>query len=126
MANCSSCGSTVLESATFCPTCGAALLRPCPSCGSSVPRSARFCPSCGADLGMGPGVREEERKLVTILFADVTGSTALGERLDPERLRSLLTTYFAAMSAVIEAWGGSVEKFIGDAVMAAFGVPLLR
>jgi class 3 adenylate cyclase/tetratricopeptide (TPR) repeat protein len=63
---------------------------------------------------------------VTILFADVTGSTALGERLDPERVRSLLTAYFAAMSALIESWGGTVEKFIGDAVMAAFGVPIVR
>jgi class 3 adenylate cyclase/tetratricopeptide (TPR) repeat protein len=68
----------------------------------------------------------EERKLVTILFADVSGSTALGERLDPERLRSVLNTYFSAMSAAIESWGGTVEKFIGDAVMAAFGVPMVR
>jgi class 3 adenylate cyclase/tetratricopeptide (TPR) repeat protein len=74
----------------------------------------------------GPEEGREERKLVTILFADVTGSTALGERLDPERLRSLLNTYFSAMSAAIESWGGTVEKFIGDAVMAAFGVPIVR
>src|SRR6266516_2026015 len=127
MANCWSCGSPVLESATFCPTCGAALVRPCPSCGTPVARSARFCPSCGTDLGPGSaGAREEERKLVTVLFADVTGSTALGERLDPERLRSLLTTYFSAMSALIESWGGTVEKYIGDAIMAAFGVPIVR
>jgi class 3 adenylate cyclase len=64
--------------------------------------------------------------VVTILFADITGSTALGEQLDPERMRSLLRTYFAAMSAVIESWGGRLEKFIGDAVMAAFGVPVAR
>src|SRR6266540_4619465 len=74
-----------------------------------------------ADTGVG-----EERKVVTILFADVTGSTALGEQLDPERLRSLLGAYFAAMAAIIESWGGSVEKYIGDAVMAAFGVPTVR
>jgi hypothetical protein len=61
---------------------------------------------------------------VTILFADVTGSTALGERLDPERLREVLTTFFQAMREEIEAEGGTVEKFIGDAVMAAFGVPI--
>jgi class 3 adenylate cyclase/tetratricopeptide (TPR) repeat protein len=88
--------------------------------------SARFCPTCGTALTPGAPSREEERKLVSILFADVTGSTALGERLDPERLRSLLSAYFSAMSSVIESWGGTVEKFIGDAVMAAFGVPTLR
>ena len=65
----------------------------------------------------------QERRLVTILFADVTGSTGLGERLDPERLQEVLATYFAAMREEIEAEGGTVEKFIGDAVMAAFGVP---
>ncbi len=68
----------------------------------------------------------EERKLVTILFADVIGSTGLSERLDPERLRSLLDSYFAAMSEVIVSWGGTVEKFIGDAIVAVFGVPVAR
>jgi class 3 adenylate cyclase/tetratricopeptide (TPR) repeat protein len=67
-----------------------------------------------------------ERKLVTVLFADAIGSTALGDRLDPERLRSVLDAYFAAMSAAVEEWGGTVEKFIGDAVMAVFGVPAVR
>jgi predicted ATPase/class 3 adenylate cyclase len=73
----------------------------------------------------GPG-SAEARKIVTILFADVTGSTSLGEQLDPERLRALLGAYFAAMAAVIESWGGTVEKYIGDAVMAVFGVPTVR
>jgi class 3 adenylate cyclase len=68
-------------------------------------------------------VKEEERKLVTVLFADLTGSTALGEQLDPERLRTLLSDYFTAMASVIESRGGVVEKFIGDAVMAVFGIP---
>jgi class 3 adenylate cyclase len=74
-----------------------------------------------ADTGVG-----EERKVVTILFADVIGSTGLGEQLDPERLRALLGVYFAAMAKIIESWGGSVEKFIGDAVMAVFGVPVVH
>jgi class 3 adenylate cyclase len=65
----------------------------------------------------------EERKVATILFADVMGSTELGERLDPERLRALLRTYFAAMSDVISLWGGTLEKYIGDAIVAVFGVP---
>jgi len=68
----------------------------------------------------------EERKVVTILFADVIGSTALGEQLDPERLRSLLSVYFAAMASIIGSWGGTVEKYIGDAVMAVFGVPVVH
>jgi len=73
------------------------------------------------DAGPGSG---EARKIVKIPFADVTGSTSLGEQLDPERLRALLGAYFAAMGAVIESWGGTVEKYIGDAVMAVFGVPI--
>jgi class 3 adenylate cyclase len=86
---------------------------------------ARFCATCGNRLDA-PAAKEEERKLVTVLFADLTGSTALGERLDPERLRALLAEYFAAMASVIESWGGVVEKFIGDAVMAVFGIPAAR
>ena len=74
-----------------------------------------------ADRGVG-----EERKIVTILFADVIGSTGLGEQLDPERLRALLGVYFAAMAKIIESWGGTVEKYIGDAVMAVFGIPVVH
>src|SRR5437773_7418093 len=74
-----------------------------------------------ADRGVG-----EERKVVTILFADVIGSTQLGEQLDPERLRALLGAYFAAMATIIGSWGGSVEKYIGDAVMAVFGIPVIH
>jgi len=83
----------------------------------------RFCPKCGAAVAP-PTARRDERKLVTILFADVTGSTALGERLDPERLKETLGAFFTGMREEIEAEGGTVEKFIGDAVMAAFGVPI--
>src|SRR5438477_2603551 len=68
----------------------------------------------------------EVRKTVTVLFADVTGSTALGEQLDPEALRRVLSRYFEEMRAVIESHGGTVEKFIGDAVMAVFGIPLVH
>ncbi|MDP9273872.1 MAG: AAA family ATPase [Chloroflexota bacterium] len=67
--------------------------------------------------------RADERKLVSVLFADLVGSTSLGEQLDPERLQVLLATYFGAMARVIEGWGGTVEKYIGDAIMAVFGVP---
>jgi class 3 adenylate cyclase/tetratricopeptide (TPR) repeat protein len=93
----------------------------CPRCGADLPDEARFCPSCGLDLA--PAAAGEERKLVTVLFADVSGSTELGERLDAERLREVMDSFFSAMRREIEAEGGTVEKFIGDAVMAAFGVP---
>jgi class 3 adenylate cyclase len=93
----------------------------CASCGSENLDDARFCSYCGRPLKTERG--EAERKLVTVLFADVTGSTPLGEQLDPEDLKDVLGAYADAMRTEIEAEGGTVEKFIGDAVMAAFGVP---
>src|SRR5262249_36176131 len=82
----------------------------------------RFCNACGAPLTTTAPPREV-RKTVTVLFCDVTGSTALGESTDPEALRDLLARYFERMKAIVESHGGTVEKFIGDAVMAVFGVP---
>src|SRR5262250_701862 len=81
----------------------------------------RFCPECGAAAP--PAEGREQRKTVTVLFCDLTGSTALGEQTDPEALRALLARYFEQMKAIIESHGGTVEKFIGDAVMAVFGIP---
>ena len=95
----------------------------CPRCSAAVPVGARFCPACGAALG---DRASEERKLVTVLFADITGSTSLGERFDPERWRVLLQRFFSVMTSTIEAWGGTVQKFMGDSVMATFGVPIVR
>ena len=86
---------------------------------------ARFCDSCAAPLSE-PRLVEEQRKTVTVLFCDVAGSTALGEKLDPEALRLVLARYFERMKAIVEYHGGTVEKFIGDAVMAVFGVPVLH
>jgi class 3 adenylate cyclase/tetratricopeptide (TPR) repeat protein len=79
--------------------------------------------SCGATLAAEGGVPQEVRKTVTVVFSDVVGSTPLGERLDPETLRRLMSRYFDRMKAVVERHGGVVEKFIGDAVMAVFGIP---
>jgi class 3 adenylate cyclase/tetratricopeptide (TPR) repeat protein len=101
------------------------MAEPCPACGTSVDDEAAFCPTCGHQL-KAAAMEGEQRKVVTILFADVIGSTALGEQLDPERLRVVLGTYFAAMTEVIASWGGTVEKYVGDAVMAVFGVPTVR
>jgi class 3 adenylate cyclase len=95
----------------------------CPNCGQANPEGFRFCGRCGRPLEATQPAGAEERKVVTVLFADVAGSTSLGERLDPERLKDVMGSFFAAMREEIEAEGGTVEKFIGDAVMAAFGVP---
>ncbi len=100
-------------------------MKRCASCGEENTDRARFCQRCAAPLEA-VDERSEVRKVVTIVFADVTGSTALGERLDPEALRRVMGRYFDEMSAVIERHGGTVEKFIGDAVMAVFGIPRLH
>ena len=98
----------------------------CPACGHENLDGARFCNECGTSLVEPPAKTREQRKTVTVLFCDVTGSTELGERLDPEALRALLAWYFERMKAIVERHGGSVEKFIGDAVMAVFGVPIVH
>ncbi|TML74900.1 MAG: hypothetical protein E6G12_10475 [Actinobacteria bacterium] len=95
----------------------------CASCGQESPDGFRFCGACGAPVDA-PAPAREQRKTVTVVFCDVTGSTALGESTDPEALRALLARYFERMKGIVEAHGGSVEKFIGDAVMAVFGVPV--
>jgi class 3 adenylate cyclase len=92
----------------------------CGQCGVPLPTDARFCPACAAPIEPSP---TEERKLATVLFADLVGSTELGGQEDPERTRALLDRFYDAMAAEIEGAGGTVEKFVGDAVMAAFGVP---
>ena len=97
----------------------------CASCGAENREGARFCDSCGAPLSETAPAREA-RKVVTVLFCDVSGSTALGERIDPESLRRVMSRYFETAKAIVERHGGTVEKFIGDAVMAVFGVPTVH
>jgi len=97
----------------------------CSACGRELSGDFAFCPFCGAAVAP-PARAREQRKVVTVLFCDVTGSTELGETLDPEALRTLLARYFERMKAIVERHGGSVEKFIGDAVMAVFGVPIVH
>jgi len=94
----------------------------CPNCGEENPEKFRLCGYCGAPL-VAPLPPQEVRKLVTIVFCDLKGSTSLGEKLDSESLREVMSSYFDAMSAALTAHGGTIEKFIGDAVMAVFGLP---
>jgi predicted ATPase/class 3 adenylate cyclase len=96
----------------------------CSRCGQKNPEGARFCNSCGAPLAGEEEARLEERKIVTVLFADLVGFTSRAERMDPEEVRSLLRPYHARLRDELERFGGTVEKFIGDAVMAVFGAPV--
>ena len=96
----------------------------CPVCGEPIPEGARFCPDCGAVVATPLGT--EERKMVTVLFADLVDSTGLAERLDPERAREVLGRFFDAATEELQALRGRPEKFIGDAVMAVFGLPTVR
>jgi class 3 adenylate cyclase len=98
------------------PTCG--------SCGQRNPAGARFCNACGAPLAAEASERRDERKVVTVLFADVVGFTARAERMDPEDVRRLLQPLHARLRSELDRRGGTVEKFIGDAVMALFGAPV--
>jgi class 3 adenylate cyclase len=97
----------------------------CPSCGRENPDEFAFCGHCGAALASAPAAREV-RKTVTVLFADVVGSTSLGESRDPERVRTQMGRWFEQARRTIERHGGTVEKFAGDAVMAVFGVPVVH
>jgi class 3 adenylate cyclase len=92
----------------------------CPSCGRENPDGFRHCGYCGAPLA---SAAEQRRKLATLLFCDLSGSTAMGERIDAEAVRSLMLSYFDEMRSTLQGHGGTVEKFVGDAVLAVFGVP---
>jgi class 3 adenylate cyclase/tetratricopeptide (TPR) repeat protein len=139
--SCPACGSDNRPGAKFCSECGAALATACPSCGSPVEANAKFCPECGARLTPAtPAAAGEpaafaaapaaaptgvaERRLVTVLFADLVGFTTLAEGRDAEQVRELLSRYFEVASEIVARYGGTVEKFIGDAVMAVWGTPV--
>ena len=94
----------------------------CAKCGQESPDGFRFCGSCGAALSSAPV--SEERKVVTVLFADLVGFTSRSERMDVEDVRGTLAPYHALLREQLEHYGGTVEKFIGDAVMALFGAPV--
>lgn len=97
----------------------------CTECGGELPDQFLFCGYCGVPLPRAASgeLNRETRRSVTVVFSDLKGSTALGERLDSEALREVMTRYFDEMSAALESHGGTVEKYIGDAIMAVFGMP---
>src|SRR5947199_34928 len=92
----------------------------CPNCGTPLPEDARFCPNCGTPVAA-PAV--QERKLVTVVFADLAGSTELATHLDPERYREVMQAFYQMVSRELASLRGRAEKFVGDAVMAVFGLP---
>ena len=136
--NCPRCSSTIVAGQKFCPECGLALAATCPNCGTPYDGSPKFCAECGYGLGGQPtqtaqsahapraATPSAERRFVSILFADLVGFTKLSEEQDPEEVRDLLSRYFDTARNVIEGYGGTVEKFIGDAVMAVWGAPIAR
>src|SRR2546428_1791893 len=98
----------------------------CPSCGHDNAEGAKFCSECGAALVASAPAARAERKILTVLFADLVGFTSRAEQLDPEDVQAVLAPYHERLRYELERWGGTVEKFIGDAVMALFGAPASR
>ncbi|MGH2986014.1 MAG: AAA family ATPase, partial [Solirubrobacterales bacterium] len=130
---CPSCGTENPDRARFCMSCGTALPAACPSCGAQNPAGAKFCIECGSGLaGEGapparPAGEEpppEERRKATVIFADLSGYTAVSERLDPERMKSLVDRALRRLGEEVERHGGTIDKYIGDNVMGVFGAPL--
>ena len=145
MGVCAQCRTPLAVGQLFCARCGASSAKPCPACGAEVAAEDRFCRSCGAALvESAPLAAPEpaapraasgsdtartaapERRLVSVLFVDLVGFTTFSERRDPEDVREMLSLYFARCRAVIERYGGTLEKFIGDAVMAVWGTPVAQ
>ncbi|MGH7609872.1 MAG: AAA family ATPase [Candidatus Dormibacteria bacterium] len=133
---CPNCHADNRPGRKFCAQCGTALARACPACGAGNEEDSRFCGECGAALAPGPAVPAggdrktaapaTERRLVSVLFADLVGFTTVAGGRDPEDVRELLSAYFDRASQVIQNYGGTIEKFIGDAVMAVWGAPVAQ
>jgi class 3 adenylate cyclase/tetratricopeptide (TPR) repeat protein len=138
---CPSCGTENRAGRKFCVNCGSALAATCPNCGAAVESGERFCGECGLALpgaqpasaprpsSAAPTVRTEvvaERRLVSVLFADLVGFTPYAAERDAEEVRETLSRYFELARDVVGRYGGTIEKFIGDAVMAVWGAPTTR
>ena len=135
MTVCSNCGAENRADAKFCGECGVGLAALCPACSTANEPGRKFCFECGASLGGLPGsaaavpaqeraTPAAERRLVSVLFADLVGFTSASEDRDAEDTRELLSRYFETAQRLISRYGGTVEKFIGDAVMAVWGTPV--
>ena len=132
---CPTCGHENAAGQKFCGQCGAPLQAVCASCGTANPPDHKFCGECGAALTAEPTPTQapaakaapaSERRLVSVLFADLVGHTALSEGSDAEEVRDLLSRYYEAARTIVKRYGGTVEKFIGDAVMAVWGTPVAQ
>lgn len=142
---CSYCGAESVTGRTACAECGKPLLLICPACGGRAPADQKFCGECGSPLRAASigeestgsqaataprvspaGIAQAERRPVTAVFCDLVGFTPLSERLDPEEVREVQTAYFAAMAREIDRYGGIVEKYAGDAILALFGSPVVH
>ena len=134
---CSACGTQNPDRARFCMSCGNTLPSGCPNCGAENPAGAKFCIECGTSLTgaprpaapasasfPAPEARPEERRVATVLFADLSGYTAVAERMDPEALKSMVDRALRRLGEEVTRFGGTVDKFIGDNVMAVFGAPI--
>ena len=126
---CPTCATENEPGRKFCAECGGPLALACPSCGSANSPGVKFCGECGAPLAPEAvslpttAAPTSERRLVSVLFADLVGFTTISESRDAEEVRELLSRYFDTCRRLISLYGGSVEKFIGDAVMAVWGTP---
>src|SRR4030043_802348 len=127
---CPKCQFDNPEGAGFCNECGSPLDITCPKCGKANPPGSKFCNSCGQKLEKEEAIErkelsiEGERKQVTVLFSDLSGYTAMTEKLDPEEVKEIMSRIFGEIAQVVTKYEGFIEKFIGDAVVAFFGVPM--
>jgi class 3 adenylate cyclase len=123
---CPHCGYDNDDRQSRCGSCGGQLSLSCERCGVPSPPGFKFCGACGAQFqgAADPRPPREERRVITVIFADLVGFTARAERLDPEDVRAMVTSYYALLREEIESYDGTVEKFIGDAVMGVFGAPV--
>ncbi len=144
--NCEGCGLEIQSGFAFCPKCGMRQPEPCPGCGYPCPSDFAFCPKCGAPTnnagaagdptsraGSAPSGKvgqpalaavDADRRTVTVLFADLSGFTALSEQIDPELMQALQNELFEELTEAVQTFGGFVDKFIGDALLALFGAPV--
>ena len=128
---CAECGTENRDNSRFCGSCGNALIGTCPHCDAPLGPGNRFCTACGEGVPPG-GIPQDpndadpaaERRRVSVLFVDIEDFTRLAETLDPEEVRTVQSRYFETARSVIAKYGGTIEKFIGDAVMAVWGAPV--